>query len=72
VPVVDPTTMVTHCICYGRSFLELKLIAEKHGVKSIEQLQDHIDFGLNCKLCHPYVKKMLETGQTKFEVITGE
>lgn len=61
--------MVTHCLCYNRSFAELKAIADRCGVKSIEQLQEHIDFGLNCRLCHPYVRKMLETGETVFEVM---
>ena len=66
------TDMVTHCICYNRSFQELKAIADQYGVASVEQLQDHIDFGLNCKLCHPYVTRMLETGKTEFEVITDD
>lgn len=61
--------MVTQCICYNRTFAELRMIAEKHELKTIEQLQEEIEFGLNCRLCHPYVKRMLETGATEFEVM---
>ena len=64
--------MVTHCICYNRSFEELKTLAAMYGVTTLEQLQTHIDFGFNCKLCHPYVRRMLATGETKFEVMGEE
>jgi bacterioferritin-associated ferredoxin len=64
--------MVTHCLCYNRSFAELKEIADTFDVSSIEKLQNHIDFGLNCKLCHPYIRRMLETGETRFDVIQDD
>ncbi len=61
--------MVTRCVCYNLRFSELKKIARKHGVKTLEELQELVRFGLNCKRCHPYVRLMLETGQTVFEVL---
>ena len=61
--------MITRCVCFGKKFRELKKIADKNGAKTIEQLQEHVRFGHNCQRCHPYVKKMLETGQTEFEHI---
>jgi len=39
------------------------------GAKSVEQLQSHVEFGKNCGLCLPYVRLMLQTGKTSFEVI---
>lgn len=59
--------MVTRCVCFGKKFSELKEIALKHNVTTLEELQKHVRFGENCKRCHPYVTKMLETGQTEFE-----
>ncbi len=64
--------MVTRCVCYNLRFSELKKIARKHGVSTIEELQEHVRFGLNCKRCHPYVRLMLATGQTVFEVLPVE
>jgi bacterioferritin-associated ferredoxin len=62
-------TMVTRCICYNHTFRELKRIARRTGAESIEQLQEHVRFGRNCRRCHPYVRRMLLTGRTEFEVI---
>ena len=64
--------MVNQCVCYDRTFAELKKIAAICGAKSIQELQEHVDFGLNCKLCHPYVRRMLETGEAEFEVLDAE
>jgi hypothetical protein len=61
--------MVTRCVCSNRTFAELKLTAEKYGVTTLEQLQAKIEFGVTCKLCHPYVTKMLKTGETEFGVM---
>lgn len=61
--------MVTRCVCYSKSFKELKKIARKTGARSVTDLQQHVEFGLNCRLCHPYVRRMLETGETVFEVM---
>ena len=63
---------ITRCVCYDKTFAELKGIAEKHGCKSIEGLQRHVEFGLNCRLCHPYVHRMLKTGETVFREILIE
>ncbi len=63
---------ITHCVCYGKSFAELKAIAEREQATSIEQLQKHVDFGLNCKLCQAYVRRMLRTGETEFCEIVAD
>jgi len=61
--------MVDRCICYDKTFADMKKIIDKHGVKSIYELRKHILFGENCMLCVPYVEQVIKTGKTKFEVI---
>lgn len=60
--------IVNRCICYDVFFEKLKEVAEETGAQTIEELQEHIDFGLNCGMCVMYVAKMLETGDTEFKV----
>lgn len=64
--------MVTRCVCFGKKFSELKKIAKKHKVKTLEELQEYVTFGKNCTRCHPYVREMLKTGQTVFEVMEAD
>lgn len=62
---------IDRCYCFGKTFAELKRTAERTGAASVEELQRHATFGHNCKLCHPYVRRMLRTGETVFrEVVT--
>ncbi|HKK20593.1 MAG TPA: (2Fe-2S)-binding protein [candidate division Zixibacteria bacterium] len=61
--------MVNRCVCFDKTFRELREIAARMGAKSVEQLQSHVEFGKNCGLCLPYVRLMLQTGKTSFEVI---
>ena len=61
--------MVTRCVCFHKTLRELKKIARKTGASSVEELQQHVTFGKNCRRCHPYVQLMLKTGETVFEVI---
>ena len=64
---------VNRCICFDRKFEDLKSVAEREGVETVDELQEHVTFGINCGLCRPYVARMLKTGQTLFtDVITEE
>ena len=70
-----PEILVTidRCYCYQQSFDDLKMTAKATGSDTVEALQAHITFGENCQLCHPYVRRMLETGETVFhEVIEDD
>lgn len=58
---------IDRCVCFQTTFAELKTIAEATGPDDLEALQDHAVFGLCCTLCHPYVRRMLETGETTFD-----
>ena len=63
---------IDRCYCYQQSFAALKEIADETGADSIEALQAHVTFGENCQLCHPYVRRMLATGQTVFHEVIEE
>lgn len=47
----------------------MKEIMKKHDLHTIDELRKVKTVSMNCRLCEPYIKKMIETGQTKFEVI---
>ena len=58
---------VDKCVCFRRPFTDLLEIAKKTGAKTLEELQEETEFGMACRLCNPYVRKMLTTGQTSFD-----
>lgn len=60
---------IDRCYCYQRTFGELKVIAERTESDSVSELQEHVTFGENCRLCHAYVERMLQTGRTRFDEI---
>ena len=60
---------IDRCYCFQQKFSELKAIADEHGAATVQELQRHVTFGQNCQLCHPYVHRMLRTGQTIFDEI---
>jgi NAD(P)H-nitrite reductase large subunit len=57
---------IDRCVCFDREFAELYAIAKRTGAQTLEELQDETEFGLSCRLCNPYVRHMLVTGQTVF------
>lgn len=63
---------IDRCYCFGRTFEELRALAEKTGARSIPELQQHVVFGKQCRLCHPYVRRMLQTGEVVFREIIRE
>jgi len=62
--------LVNKCVCNDITFEEMKNIMKENNLKSIEELIKIKSVASNCKLCLPYIKKMIETGNTKFEIIT--
>lgn len=60
---------IDRCLCYRRTFAELKEVAAQTGAASVRELQGYVKFGLNCRLCHPYIREMLRTGRTTFDEI---
>ena len=64
---------IARCLCFGRPFAELADVAAATGAATVAELQAHALFGRKCALCHPYVRRMLRTGQTAFaEVVTDD
>ena len=60
---------INRCICSRVLFSDLKAEAASHGVDTLEALQEIREFGVNCRLCHPYVRRMLQDGTTEFNEI---
>lgn len=64
---------IDRCLCFNRTFAELQKHAQalvtSQAAPSLEDLQKQVVFGLKCKLCHPYVRRMLRTGETVFNQI---
>jgi hypothetical protein len=57
---------IVRCECFHQEFTTLKQKADETGAKTLEELQEHIEFGISCRLCNPYVRRMLQTGETVF------
>lgn len=60
---------IDRCYCFQKTFGELKQVAAAHGAETVAALQEHVVFGQQCRLCHPYVRRMLRTGETCFDRI---
>ena len=60
---------VDRCVCFQMTFAELQRVAQVHGATTLEGLQECAEFGLACRLCNPYVRRMLETGETTFSAL---
>jgi NAD(P)H-nitrite reductase large subunit len=63
---------IDRCVCFDVPFETLDSIARCSGAETIEALQEEIAFGHDCCRCHPYVTRMLATGQTVFSEIIRE
>ena len=63
---------IDRCYCYQELFADLKRTADEEDAQSVEALQEHVAFGHNCKLCHPYVRRMLRTGDVAFDRVITE
>ena len=57
---------VDRCVCFDRSFADLLRVADATGATTLEALQEETDFGLACRICNPYVRRMLRTRETTF------
>jgi len=62
------TMAVTRCVCYRRSFGELKRLAAEHGWSRVAEISQATGCGTGCGSCVPYLQQMLKTGDTCFRV----
>ena len=63
---------IVRCYCFDTTFAALAEVADATGAETVPQLQACATFGQKCKLCHPYARRMLRTGQTVFHEIVTE
>lgn len=66
-----PTIRITHCLCRRTSFSDLLPLA-RAGQWDLETLIAETSCGGQCGLCRPYLRRMLETGQTIFHELLTE
>ncbi len=64
--------LIDRCVCYEVSFETLAAVADRSGAETLEEVQREITFGHDCCRCHPYVRRMLQCGETVFSEIIGE
>jgi bacterioferritin-associated ferredoxin len=60
---------VRACICYPHSFQTLLRMARQYQWQTVEEITEAVQCGSGCGSCRPYLKRMLETGETAFEVL---
>ncbi len=70
-PFANPMR-IDRCVCFRRTFAELREVAALTGAGTLEELQRQVEFGRRCKLCNPYVRRMLRTGEVSFGGIITE
>lgn len=58
---------VRACVCHELPFEWLLSLARREGL-AFEALRDRTGCCTSCSLCEPYVREMLESGRTDFEV----
>lgn len=58
---------VERCICHQIHFKDIREIAAQKALTTVEELQEEKVCCTNCKLCVPYVRRMLQTGKTQFQ-----
>lgn len=64
----DDLRPVKQCVCFERTFRELK----ESGAKTLDEIIERFHCSTGCGLCSPYIQRMLQTGETEFEVIPGD
>ncbi len=57
---------VDRCICHQISFEQILKSVNERGLRTVQEIQAEKLSSTNCKLCLPYIERMLETGETSF------
>ncbi|MEZ4699849.1 MAG: (2Fe-2S)-binding protein [Rhodothermales bacterium] len=60
---------IDRCVCHGFTFAEIKREADAAGLTRLDELRARGLCGNGCGLCHPYLRRMLETGETAFRTL---
>jgi NAD(P)H-nitrite reductase large subunit len=62
---------ITMCVCQRMLFADILPIAREQGW-DLEDIMRETRCGAGCGLCRPYLRRMLETGETVFQEIITE
>lgn len=62
---------IDRCVCQGRLFSDLHQAAHREGW-DLARLTAATGCGAQCGLCRPYLRRMLETGETVFTAVLTE
>ncbi len=57
---------VKRCVCHKKTFCEILDIASEMNFTTYAQLLENKICGMGCGMCHPYLNKMMVTGETEF------
>lgn len=57
---------VKMCVCHRKTFEQIYEIAKERGIIKSETLIKEGICGGGCGMCHPYLNKMMVTGETSF------
>ena len=60
--------VVDRCVCRGMTFADLKELAERTGA-GVDEIANKTGCGTGCSMCMPYIRRMLESGETRFELM---
>ena len=63
---------IDRCVCSNQPFAAIKKAAGHRADPTISDLQGLLPFGENCQLCHPYIRRMLRTGEIQFTSLVLE
>jgi bacterioferritin-associated ferredoxin len=64
--------LVTMCVCRGMPFARVLPLARAGG-RGLDDIARMTGCGAGCGLCRPYLRRMLETGETEFrELLVDE
>jgi len=58
--------MVDRCVCFDKTFAEMKEVIDAEGITTFEELKKCFTFAENCNICVPYVELVIKTGKTSF------
>jgi bacterioferritin-associated ferredoxin len=62
---------VTQCLCRRMPFVRLLPMARERGWQLADLIRE-TGCGDQCGLCRPYLRRMLETGETAFSELLSE
>jgi bacterioferritin-associated ferredoxin len=66
-----PPVLVTMCVCRRQPFAGLLPLAREKGW-DLTAIARETGCGVGCGLCRPYLRRMLETGETEFHELLWE